>query len=541
MDLNLYGISVHFTLKKVLTNLTVTFKECQIHAVLGENGAGKSTLAKVISGELAPGKGQIFVNNDEVFFSDAKTAIQNGICHVHQRQLLAESISVKENLLLGVHKPDKKYFDDLCSCWLKDVPLNKKLKDTSGDQRFFVALTGALLKNPKILILDEPSALLDLEQRTFLFTELQKLSQSGLNIIVITHDIKEALAYCDTITLLKDGEVLRTFEKNQADENEITKLLFGQEKTYGKYDTENTSTSKVMSTEKKSTSDVPAAAPKSARPAAATDSKSVQKNLTLTIENLTAKPLNRPSLFNINFSANSGQITLIQGLAESGLGTLEQILTGIDSSHTKGTLTLTDEQSTNAGIDSTTKTSSTAADEFSRHQHTLFTCNLKTGRFNTRTLRKKMGIRVGIIPTDRTFTGSNPALIIEEILCKSYDSDSRNSNTTISEKELISAAEIEITTKEKAANLSGGMLQRLIFTRETNPAPDLLVLCEPLQGLDKFACETLFTKLSNFAKKGMMIIVLSSTPFPDALCKKIYKLDSGYLYAQTKTSEKEAM
>ena len=68
MDLNLCGISVHFTLKKVLTNLTVTFKECQIHAVLGENGAGKSTLAKVISGELAPGKGQIFVNNKEVFF-----------------------------------------------------------------------------------------------------------------------------------------------------------------------------------------------------------------------------------------------------------------------------------------------------------------------------------------------------------------------------------------------------------------------------------------------------------------------------------------
>lgn len=499
MNLKLCGISVHFTLKKVLTNLTVTFKEGQIHAILGENGAGKSTLAKVISGELKPGKGQILITESggntenknppesgkkeiEVVFQDAKAAIQRGICHVHQRPLLAQSISVKENLLLGVHKTNKKYFEDLCSLWIKDVPLNKRLKDTSGDQRFFIALTGALLKNPKILILDEPSALLDSKQRTFLYTQLQKLAAQGLNIIVITHDIKEALTYCDTITLLKDGEVLRSFKKNQAKESEITELLFGTEKNFADYNSNN--------------------------------SKKSPKNLSLKIQNLTAKPLNRPSLFDINFTAESGQITLIQGLAESGLGTLEQIITGIDSSHTKGTITLTKNDET--GAPQTDETGAPAGTPAT----TIFECNLKTARFNTRTLRKKMGIRVGIIPTDRTFTGSNPVLTIEEML--------QSKNT----QKLISAADVQITSKEKAENLSGGMLQRLIFARETIPEPDLLILCEPLQGLDKFACETLFKKLSKFASAGMMIIVLSSTPFPQNLCKKIYNLESGYLQEQ---------
>lgn len=506
MNLKLCGISVHFTLKKVLTNLNVTFNERQIHAILGENGAGKSTLAKVISGELKPGKGQILITEPggntenknpsesekkeiEVVFQDAKAAIQRGICHVHQRPLLAQSISVKENLLLGVHKTNKKYFEDLCSLWIKDVPLNKKLKDTSGDQRFFIALTGALLKNPKILILDEPSALLDSKQRTFLYTQLQKLAAQGLNIIVITHDIKEALTYCDTITLLKDGEVLRSFEKNQAEESQITELLFGNEKNHINYDSsKNDRTYANQSIEKKS--------------------------FTLKIQNLTAKPLNRPSLFDINFTAESGQITLIQGLAESGLGTLEQIITGIDSSHTKGTITLTKNDETGAPqTDETGVPAGTPAT-------TIFDCNLKTARFNTRTLRKKMGIRVGIIPTDRTFTGSNPVLTIEEML--------QSKNT----QKLISAADVQITSKEKAENLSGGMLQRLIFARETIPEPDLLILCEPLQGLDKFACETLFKKLSKFASAGMMIIVLSSTPFPHTLCKKIYNLESGYLQEQ---------
>lgn len=519
MNLKLCGISVHFTLKKVLTNLNVTFKEGQIHAILGENGAGKSTLAKVISGELKPGKGQILITESggntenknppesekkeiEVVFQDAKAAIQRGICHVHQRPLLAQSISVKENLLLGVHKTNRKYFEDLCSLWIKDVPLNKKLKDTSGDQRFFIALTGALLKNPKILILDEPSALLDSKQRTFLYTQLQKLAVKGLNIIVITHDIKEALTYCDTITLLKDGEVLRSFEKNQAEESQITELLFGTEKNYADYNSENASTDTFTQFHEQSYEHSTKKSEKS------------PKNLSLKIQNLTAKPLNRPSLFDINFTAESGQITLIQGLAESGLGTLEQIITGIDSSHTKGTITLTKNDET--GAPQTDETGAPAGTPAT----TIFECNLKTARFNTRTLRKKMGIRVGIIPTDRTFTGSNPVLTIEEML--------QSKNT----QKLISAADVQITSKEKAENLSGGMLQRLIFARETIPEPDLLILCEPLQGLDKFACETLFKKLSNFASTGMMIIVLSSTPFPHTLCKKIYNLESGYLQEQ---------
>ncbi|MCR4736136.1 MAG: ATP-binding cassette domain-containing protein [Treponema sp.] len=494
MNINISELSVHFTLKKVLTNLNVSFKEKELHAILGENGAGKSTLAKVLSGELKPGKGHIFLDQEEVHLPDAKSAIKKGICHVHQRPILAESISVKENLLLGIHKIDKIQFKNLCELWLKDLSLNKKVGDTSSDQRFFIALTGALLKNPKLLILDEPSALLDKNQRTFLFLNLQKLAAEGMNIIIITHDLEEALNFCNTITVLKDGEVLKTFSAKQTNEEELNEILFPENKN----DREKLSLFSHKS-EKESDTSLEKIADKNE-----TSSQKPKKtdHLSLSFEKLTAQPLNKPALFNLNFTAESGQITLIQGLFESGLNTLEEIITGIDSSKCKGSVTLKDES----------------------EKKVLFSCSLKKGRYNSRTLRNKMGIRIGIIPTDRTFTGSNPNLTIEDILTTAESND----------QTLISKAEINITAKEKVSNLSGGMLQRLIFARETDSSPELLILCEPLQGLDRQACENLCKKVKDFAQKNMMIIVLSSTPFPEELCKRIYYLNSGYFSKEVK-------
>ena len=207
MTLELRDICLRYSKKIVLDNLSLTFEGGQIHALLGENGAGKSTTANIICGELQPDQGQILLDGKQVVFKSPKAAIEHGICYVHQTPMLADSISVKENLLLGIKKEYKNNIIPVAKMWLPDIPLHTFVKDLSGGMKFFVALCSALIKCPRLLILDEPTALLDNEQRNFLFENLHTLAASGMNIILITHYLDEAEKYCDTIDFLEEGKL----------------------------------------------------------------------------------------------------------------------------------------------------------------------------------------------------------------------------------------------------------------------------------------------------------------------------------------------
>ena len=192
MNLSLNGISVKYSHKTVLKSVTTEFASGQIHMLLGENGAGKSTLTKIICGDILPTEGKIFINGTETQIKSPHDGIKNGIVCVHQRPLLAESISIMENLILGVQDFNKNKAEELLKFWMPETKSNTLVKNIGGDQRFFTSLCSALLKNPKLLILDEPSALLDLHQREILFLQLQSFAKNGMNIIVITHNMDEA-------------------------------------------------------------------------------------------------------------------------------------------------------------------------------------------------------------------------------------------------------------------------------------------------------------------------------------------------------------
>ncbi|MBO4629038.1 MAG: ATP-binding cassette domain-containing protein [Treponema sp.] len=215
MILELRDICLKFSHKTVLQKLNVRFEEAQLHALLGENGAGKSTAANIICGELQPDSGQILINGEPVVFHTPREAINRGICYVHQRPMLADSITVKENLLLGLNKEQKKRLEAVAQKWLADIELNSLTKKYGADTRFFIALTSALIKEPYILILDEPSALLDENQEKFLFENLKELATGGMNIIVITHNYEEAKKYCDTVDYLEDGVLVLKKELDQ--------------------------------------------------------------------------------------------------------------------------------------------------------------------------------------------------------------------------------------------------------------------------------------------------------------------------------------
>lgn len=204
MNLTLQDIHLSYSYKKVLKGITHTFVEGKIHALLGENGAGKSTLLKIITGALKPDSGNILLNEEQVTFRSPKDALSHGIACVYQRPFLSDSLSVRDNLRIGnpnakkVLSQNKDFYDSFLP------PLNIKTSQLTPDQRFFTALASALIKNPSVLILDEPTALLSREKSDNLFKILKTLSKDGMNIIIITH-VQEDLRFVDTITCITEG------------------------------------------------------------------------------------------------------------------------------------------------------------------------------------------------------------------------------------------------------------------------------------------------------------------------------------------------
>lgn len=226
--LELRNIHVNYSYKTVLTNVSLNFNAGTIYSLLGENGAGKSTLAHVLCGDILPTGGSIYLNEKKLTIRNPKDAIKNGIVCVHQRPLLAPSISIRDNLRIGVSHKMTKLIPDLAKNWLPGRDLSEPVKNISEQETFNTSLTGALLKSPFVLILDEPP---------FLDTQkIRTLAKSGIIIIIITHSFKEAIENSDEVVLLKDGRVLEKTPASELTEKQIKEKLFGLTKTISKPD-----------------------------------------------------------------------------------------------------------------------------------------------------------------------------------------------------------------------------------------------------------------------------------------------------------------
>lgn len=469
MDVALEHISKRYLHKTVLDDLSLVFQGGMIHALLGENGAGKSTTAAVLSGALEPDGGRILIDGKAVRFSSPRDALRAGIVCVRQRPLIADGISVWENILLGTEygaarKKLKKgeifsRAELLKSKWAPHLNFRALAAHIGGDERFYTALISALIREPRMLILDEPSALLDREQRLSLYANIRELADKGMNVIVITHIMQEASLYTDTVTVLQKGKGAECCERSA--------LYVPKTKS---------ETLQLHTVRAEKSSDC------------------------ISFEHIGVRPKKRPALFDVSFTAKSGGITLIEGLPESGLGTLENVVTGMENARTEGLCRI--------------KTAERS-----------LCVDLKSGKWTPYFLRTEAKLRTAIIPSDRTFRASNPDLSIEQLLCAMYGGKSADEYAT----RLIEKAKVSIRPDEKAASLSGGMLQRLILAREFENDPNLIIACEPLQGLDGKAAERTQKLLSDFTHRGAVVIVLSSSEFPKALCAAHYVLEGGGL------------
>lgn len=457
--LQLNNIALKYSYKKVLSDVCINFENGKIYSLLGENGAGKSTLAGIICGDKKADSGEIFVDSVQKKFHSPKDAINSGILCIHQRPILCEEISIKENFQLGAKKIDLKKAEELLSFFLPERKFSTLVKELFLGERFFVSLIGSILKSPKFLILDEPSALLDEEQISRLFDFLQKLKKTGITILIITHFISEALKKTDSIILLRDGIVVCNKESEKMTENEILKYLYDGiidsritygndgENTYGNDDTSDFKNDDMCKNENdnksKNGNDNNVKNDDDCKCKCEDDTKLKNKNVINKVENF---------LDLQNLLLQNKNVTLIK--AKNSIDFMQ-----------------------------------------------------KEKEFSVR--KTADGKSVGIIPSDRTFTGSNPNLSVFQI-CTALKTGLNKKELLEFCKNLLEKAKVNIKPEEKASSLSGGMLQKIILERELSQSPEKMILCEPWQGLDFLSCKNLFQKLENFCKSGKEIVILEA-------------------------------
>ena len=212
-------------------------KQGQIHALLGENGSGKSTLMSILCGLYNPTEGEILINGMAENFSSPKDAIKCGIGMIHQHFKLIDSFTVLENILLG--KKDAGLLLSQKQVEADIIFLARKYGFKINPQAYIwqlsvgekqqVEILRTLYYGSRILIMDEPTAVLTPQETQELFSNLQKMAQDGCAIIFIAHKLNEVMQLSDCVTVLRSGKVTGYLEKEQLDREKLAKMMVGRE------------------------------------------------------------------------------------------------------------------------------------------------------------------------------------------------------------------------------------------------------------------------------------------------------------------------
>ncbi len=210
----------------------------EIHGLVGENGAGKSTLMRVLAGILTPTQGEVLMDGQKLQAGNTKAAIDAGIALVHQELSLVPEMTVAENIMLGFTPSragfiDKRELREVAAAALEEIHVSVDLDEPvvrlSVALRQFVEIARAVARDPRVLILDEPTATLTPAETDYLLEMLRRLAERGLAIIYISHRIPEIFAICDRVTVLRDGKHIRTTATSDLTPASLVEMMVGRE------------------------------------------------------------------------------------------------------------------------------------------------------------------------------------------------------------------------------------------------------------------------------------------------------------------------
>ncbi|MBS9721367.1 sugar ABC transporter ATP-binding protein [Tianweitania sp. BSSL-BM11] len=238
LTLRAEGLGKTYGAITVLSDISLDIRAGEVHAIIGENGAGKSTLMKLLSGHVRPTTGRLFMEEEAVAFDDAVDAESAGVVLVHQEILLAPDLTVAQNLFLGRELTrgfmiDDKAMDRRTNAVLARVGSVARASDRVGDlalaQRQLVQIARAILEDRKIIILDEPTAVLANDEVTALLEIVRNLREQGVGILYISHRLNEVQALADRITVLRDGRMVGTWPASELSQRRMAELMVGRE------------------------------------------------------------------------------------------------------------------------------------------------------------------------------------------------------------------------------------------------------------------------------------------------------------------------
>lgn len=479
---------------EALSGADFELRRGEIHALVGENGAGKSTLMHVLAGFLVPSAGAVIVDGRELSFRSAADGIAAGIGMVRQHPEAVRGFRVWEDCALGSERRRGPFLDRaatraavaaLSDRWGFGLDPDAPTAALGVAQRQKAAVLALLLRGVDKLILDEPTAVLDPEESAKLFALLGSLRDEGKSIVLISHKLDETLAAADRVTVLRRGRTVATAAAAEASPRELAALMFG-------------SAAPASCAEPAAAPGI-APGPGPAAPAAATPA--------LAAEGLTASLPGKPRLRGVSFDVPAGAVVGIAGVRESGLETLELVLSGLRAPDS-GSVRIRGAETAGRGC---------AA------------------------FRAAGG---AYLPADRSGTAGAGRLPLEDNLVVHLVDEARPrwmkdwgpldlGYLRRRARAMMEDADVAGDPRRPAGTFSGGTLQRLYLAREFAARPRVLLCAEPGWGLDASRRAALDDRLRAFARSGGAVLALSSDA--DELlsvCDRILVLRDGRIAAR---------
>ena len=427
----------------------------EIHCLLGENGAGKTTLMNLLYGLWKMDDGEVFIKGQRVKFKSPKDAMDHQIGMVSQHFSLIPTLTVAENIVLGKIPSKKICFVDKSSAMTRVLDLCAnlgfktepayKVEDLSVGEQQKVEILKALYHNAKIIILDEPTAVLTPQETNELFGILRRMTQEGRSVIIITHKLSEAMK-SDRLTVMRNGRVILRKDTNETTKDELTQAMFGKRILPPKVTTAISRGQPVLE-----------------------------------IRDLWTSGSASNCLKDISLTVFEGEILGVAGVAGNGQSPLVEVIMGL-CQPIKGTISV-------MGKDITGKTPK-------------FCRNLRVGCIPEE--RKRSGLLHGMPVADNLILGRegrSPFARGTLLDCSAIKEFANEMILTFN----IKADGIYVPIQ----HLSGGNLQKAILAREFASDPALIIASQPSRGLDAKTVDFVYQKFKEERGKGKAILLIS--------------------------------
>lgn len=451
-----------------------------MHALIGENGAGKSTLMKILYGMQKPDEGTIAIDGEQVSFSSPGDAIARGIGMVHQHFMLADNLTVLENVVLGGEKlygigaKARRKIQEISDAYGLGVRPDVLVEDLGVADRQRVEILKVLYRGAKILILDEPTAVLVPQEVDALFDNLRELKSEGLTVIFISHKLGEVLKVADDITVIRRGTTVGTADPKTATTKQLAELMVGTELPSPETRESTVTNVPMLKVEGLTLTEAGAAVAAPLTTAAPPDPSGA-----VGLQEVAA---GRKLLDDVSLTIHKGEILGIAGVEGNGQTELIEALMGMNAPDA-GVITLD-------GLD-----------------------------ISKVSVRKRREGGIGYIPEDRHRHG----LLLEAPLWENrilgHVTEAPNSKRGILDPKAARkdteriVREYDVRTPGidvTAASLSGGNQQKLIVGREMSHGPKFLIAAHPTRGVDVGAQAQIWDAIRAARREGLAVLLISA-------------------------------